>query len=58
MGRTTNEDGTPRQPAFRLTTGNDVPMTAENLKRYDPALYDCVSFLFPTKQNFWDAMGW
>jgi len=58
MGRTTNEDGTSRQPAFRLTTGNDVPMTAENLKKCDPALYEIVSFLFPTKQDFWDAMGW
>jgi len=58
MGSTTNEDGSPRQPAFRLTTGNDVPMTAENLKKYDPELYDIVSFLFPAKEDFWDAMGW
>ncbi|MDG2375941.1 MAG: hypothetical protein P8M18_06280 [Woeseiaceae bacterium] len=58
MGSTTNEDGTPRQPAFRLTTGNDVPMTAENLKKYDPELYDIIAFLFPAKEGFWNAMGW
>jgi hypothetical protein len=58
MGRTTNEDGSPRQPAFRLTTGNDVPMTAENLKNFDPELYEIVSFLFPAKPDFWNAMGW
>jgi len=58
MGSTTNEDGSPRQPAFRLTTDNNVYMTADNLKRYDPDLYDIVAFLFPTKENFWNAMGW
>ncbi len=58
MGRTTNEDGNPRQPAFRLSTGNDVPMTAENLRKYDPDLYGIVEFLFPTKTQFWAAMDW
>ena len=58
MGRTTNEDGSPRQPAFRLTTGNDVPLTADNLKRYDPTLYEIIEFLFPTRRRFWEAMGW
>jgi hypothetical protein len=58
LGSTTNEDGSPRQPAFRLTTDNDVLMTAENLKRYDRELYDIVAFLFPAKEDFWDAMGW
>jgi len=58
MGSITNEDGSPRQPAFRLTTGNDVPMTAENLKKYDPELYDIIEFLFPSKADFWKAMGW
>ncbi len=58
MGSTTNEDGSPRQPAFRLTTGNDVLMTAENLKKHDPDLYEIVALLFPAKEDFWDAMGW
>ncbi len=58
MGSTTNEDGSPRQPAFRLTTDNDVYMTAENLKKYDPELYDIVAFLFPAKEDFRGAMGW
>ncbi|MBJ89178.1 MAG: hypothetical protein CMO98_04880 [Woeseia sp.] len=58
MGSTTNEDGSPRQPAFRLTTDNNQFMTAENLKTYDPELYEIVSFLFPSKKEFWEAMGW
>lgn len=58
MGRTRNEDGSPRQPAFRLTTGNDVPMTAANLRKFDPELFEIVEFLFPTKADFWDSMGW
>lgn len=58
MGSITNEDGSPRQPAFRLTTDNDQFMTAENLKKYDSELYDIVSFLFPSKKEFWKAMGW
>ena len=58
MGRTTNDDGSPRQPAFRLTTGNDVPMTAANLKRHDPDLYEIVEFLFPSSDDFRNAMGW
>lgn len=58
MGSTTNEDGSPRQPAFRLTTGNDVPMTADNLKKHDPDLYEIIASLFPAKKDFWNAMGW
>ena len=58
MGRTRNEDGSPRQPAFRLTTGNDVLMTAANLRKYDPELFEIVEFLFPTKADFWNSMGW
>ena len=58
MGSTTNEDGSPRQPAFRLTTNNDKFMTAENLKKYHSELYEIVSFLFPSKKEFWEAMGW
>ena len=58
MGRTTNEDGSPRQPAFRLSTGNDVLMTAESLHKCDSELYEIVEFLFPTKAEFWAAMDW
>ncbi len=58
MGRTVNEDGSPRQPAFRLSTNNDVLLTAKNLEKHDPELYEIVAFLFPTKTEFWTAMGW
>ena len=58
MGSTSNDDGSPRQPAFRLTTGNDVPMTAANLKKHDPELFEIVEFLFPTKEEFRVEMGW
>lgn len=50
--------GSPRQPAFRLTRGNDVPMTAANLKKHAPELFAIVEFLFPTREEFWAEMGW
>ena len=58
MGATANEDGSPRQPAFRLTTGNDVPLTAENLEKHDPELFRILAFLFSSKDDFCAAMGW
>jgi len=58
MGRIQDENGNPIQPAFRLSLDNDVLMTAENLKKYDPELYEIVSFLFPTRKEFFKEMGW
>ncbi len=58
MGRIKNEDGSPRQPAFRLSTNNDVPLTAVNLKEHDSELYEVVAFLFPTRDEFFTEMGW
>lgn len=57
-GRTQDEYGNPIQPAFRLTVNNDVLMSAENLKKYDPELYEIVSFLFPSREEFFRQMGW
>lgn len=50
--------GSPRQPAFRLTKNNDIPMTAANLKKHAPELFAIVEFLFPTREEFWAEMGW
>ncbi len=58
MGRIAEADGTPRQPSFRLTVSNDVPLNADNLRQYDPALYEIVRFLFPSKEEFFTEMGW
>jgi hypothetical protein len=58
MGRIQDENGNPIQPAYRLSVNNDVLMTAENLKRYDSELYEIVSFLFPTREEFFKEMGW
>jgi len=33
-------------------------LTPENLKIVDPELYDIISFLFPTRAEFFTAMGW
>lgn len=58
MGRIKDGDGNPMQPAFRLSIHNDVRMTAENLKKHDPELYEIVSFLFPTRAEFFKEIGW
>lgn len=58
MGRIQDENGNPIQPAFRLSLDNDVLMTDENLKKYDPELYEIVSFLFPTRKEFFKEMEW
>ncbi len=58
MGRIKDENGNLIQPAFRLSIDNDMLMTAENLKKYDPELYEIVSFLFPTRKEFFKEMGW
>ncbi|MCP4048157.1 MAG: hypothetical protein GY732_19450 [Gammaproteobacteria bacterium] len=58
MGRTTDEKGNAIQPAFRLSIENSIPLTAENLEKKLPELFEIVEFLFPSKADFWDAMGW
>lgn len=50
--------GNPGQPAFRLTRGNDVAMTAANLKKHAPELFAIVEFLFPAREEFRAEMGW
>jgi len=37
---------------------NGMPLTPENLKTIDPELYDILSFLFPTREEFFKEMGW
>ena len=33
-------------------------LTPENLRIVDPELYDIIAFLFPTREEFFTAMGW
>jgi len=35
-----------------------TPLTPENLRIVDPELYDIIAFLFPTREEFFTAMGW
>lgn len=58
MGRTVDENGDPIQPAFRLSLENDIALTAENLKIYDPKLYELVLEVFPGNATFRREMGW
>ena len=37
---------------------NGTALTPENLKIIDPELYDILSFLFPTREEFFKEMGW
>lgn len=37
---------------------NGMPLTPENLKTIDPELHDILSFLFPTREEFFKEMGW
>ena len=71
--RATNEDGLPVDdyPDEYLAFGLDIyygvrshrsyngmPLIPENLKIIDPELYDILSFLFPTREEFFKQMGW
>jgi len=58
LGPIEDEKGNPVQPYYRLSLNNDVPLTAENMKKYDPELYEIVSFLFPSREEFFKEMGW
>ncbi len=35
-----------------------VPLTPENLRTLDPELFDILSFIFPTREEFFKEMGW
>jgi len=35
-----------------------MTLTPENLKIIDPELYDILSFLFPSREEFFMEMGW
>jgi len=35
-----------------------LPLKPENLKIIDPELYDILSFLFPSREEFFKEMGW
>jgi hypothetical protein len=37
---------------------NGMPLTPENLKIIDPELHDILSFIFPTREEFFKEMGW
>lgn len=37
---------------------NGMPLKPENLKIIDPELYDILSFLFPSREEFFREMGW
>ena len=37
---------------------NGLPLNPENLKVIDPELYDILSFLFPSREEFFKEMGW
>ena len=43
---------------YNRRTFGDIPLTPESLKQIDPELYDIVSFLFPTREEFFQEMGW
>jgi hypothetical protein len=35
-----------------------MPLTPENLEKIDPELYEILSFLFPSRKEFFKEMGW
>ncbi len=37
---------------------NDIPLTPDSLKGIDPEIYDILSFLFPSREEFFKEMGW
>ena len=37
---------------------NGMPLTPENLEILDPELFEILSFLFPTREEFFKEMGW
>jgi hypothetical protein len=43
---------------FGRRSFNGLAMTPENFKEIDHELYDIISFLFPTREEFFKEMGW
>ena len=43
---------------FGRRSFQNLPLTPENFKKIDPELYDIISFLFPTREEFFKEMGW
>jgi hypothetical protein len=39
-------------------TYDGLPLTPENLGTIDPELYDILTFLFPSREEFFKEMGW
>ncbi len=37
---------------------NGMQLTPENLEIIDPELFEILSFLFPTREEFFQEMGW
>ena len=35
-----------------------MPLTPENLQTIDPELFEILSFLFPSREEFFKEMGW
>ncbi len=44
--------------AHRRRSFEGVALTPENLPTLDPELYEILSFLFPTREEFFREMGW
>ena len=43
---------------FGRRSFHGLPLTPENFKTLDSELYDIISFLFPTREEFFKEMGW
>ncbi len=44
--------------ASQRRTFEGMPLTPENLEKIDPELYEILSFLFPSREEFFKEMGW
>ena len=44
--------------AHRRRSFEGVALTPENLPSLDPELNEILSFLFPSREDFFRAMGW
>ena len=44
--------------AHQRRSYNGVALTPENLEKLDPELFEILSFLFPTRDEFFKEMGW
>jgi len=44
--------------ARQRRTFEGMPLTPENLEKIDPELYEILSFLFPSREEFFREMGW